>query len=253
MIKRRAEIGVLRAVGYTKDEVVRILLAEAAFLGAIGAGVGTAIAVATTLAATAIFLGDPSALSETAVLYPAGAAIVTASALPRRYSNYYPCRDRRPRMAITTGDTATIDYTGRLDDGRIFDTSRETVAEEAGLTDAQADREFEPLTVETGAGQIIDGLEEALVGMEAGDEDTVTIPPEKGYGEPTDDRIREYDAEEFERMTGGETPAEGAFVESPQGGMGEIVHAGSETVRVDFNHQLAGETLEFEIEVLDVN
>ncbi|MFC7046733.1 peptidylprolyl isomerase [Halobacteriaceae archaeon GCM10025711] len=154
-------------------------------------------------------------------------------------------------MGISTGDTVTLDYVGRLDDGTVFDTSREDVAEEADL-ETHPDREFEPLTVEIGAGEIIEGLEEGLQGMEVGDTDTVTIPPEKAYGEPSDERVAEYEAEEFAQMLQGGEPEEGMYVQTQQGAPGEVVHVDDELVRVDFNHELAGETLAFEVEILEV-
>lgn len=156
-------------------------------------------------------------------------------------------------MAISTGDAVTIEYTGRLEDGTVFDTSRESVATEAGL-DGVESREFAPLTVDVGAGQIIDGLEEALVGLEPGDEETVTIPPEKAYGERDEDRLFRYDAGQFMEMLGGSGPKEGMVVETDDGLAGEVVDVdhGDGVVTVDFNHELAGKTLEFEVEVVDV-
>lgn len=156
-------------------------------------------------------------------------------------------------MVISTGDAVTIEYTGRLDDGTVFDTSRESVADEEGLVDAQPDREYGPITVEIGAERVIEGLEDALIGMEQGDSPTIAVPPEKGYGEWSEENVREYDPEEFSRMVGDGTPEEGAYVETQDGGLAEIVHVGSEAVRVDFNSELAGETLEFDIEVVDVD
>lgn len=154
-------------------------------------------------------------------------------------------------MTIATGDSVTVAYTGRMEDGSVFDTTRESIAEDAGLASQQPEREFEPITVELGAGRIIEGFEEALVGMEAGDETTVNIPAEKAYGERTEDRIAEYETERFEEMLG-EEPTEGMHVETEDLGRGQVDHVGPENVRVDFNHALAGEPLEFEIEVLDV-
>ena len=155
-------------------------------------------------------------------------------------------------MAISDGDAVTIEYTGRLQDGTVFDTSQRDVAEEIGLAAAQPDREYGPLTVEVGDGRVIEGLEEALVGMEAGDERTVTLPPEKAYGEPTDERVLEYETANFREMLGGEEPTEGMNVRGQRGEIGEVVDVDEETVRVDFNHELAGETLEFEVEVVEV-
>jgi putative ABC transport system permease protein len=73
VIRRREEIGVLRAVGYQRADVVRILLAEAAVLGGLGAFTGVAVALPALMAVNALFLGDPLAFSPTAVGYLSGA------------------------------------------------------------------------------------------------------------------------------------------------------------------------------------
>jgi peptidylprolyl isomerase len=158
-------------------------------------------------------------------------------------------------MGIEPGDQATIEYTGRLadEDGTVFDTSRERVAEDAGLAEAQPDREFEPITVEPGAGQLIEGFEEGLMGLEEGDTETITVPPEKGYGERSDDRIMEEDRDEFEELLDGEVPEVGMMIQTERQQVGEIVHVDDEVVRIDFNHELADETLEFDVEVVSID
>ena len=210
-------------------------------------------------------------------------------------------------MTIDTGDAVTLEYTGRLDDDTVFDTSRQTVADETGLaeaqpdreyapltetlterlatavaarrsegsdrfewvdagddrdaddgvdatpTEAQPDREYAPLTVEIGDEQVIEGMEEGLIGLEAGETDTLTIPPEKAYGEPSDDQIQEFETAELREMLGGQTPEAGAYLEAQNGRQGEVVHVDDEVVRVDFNPALAGETLTFDVEIVDVN
>lgn len=156
-------------------------------------------------------------------------------------------------MTIATGDSVRLEYTGRIADGPVFDTTRERVAEETGLAEQQPDLEYEPLTVEVGAGELIDGVEEALVGMEENDEATIEVPPEKGYGQRADDRIQEYEAAEFKQMVDVETLEEGMQFQTQDGEIGEIIHADPETVRIDFNHFLAGETLEFDVEILNVS
>ncbi|MFB6080171.1 MAG: ABC transporter permease [Haloferacaceae archaeon] len=75
VVKRREEIGVLRAVGYARTDIVRILLVEAALLGTIGAVCGAALALLATMAANAVFLGEPLAFTGTEILYLAGAAV----------------------------------------------------------------------------------------------------------------------------------------------------------------------------------
>jgi putative ABC transport system permease protein len=74
VIKRREEIGVLRAVGYQKGDVLRILLVESAMLGAIGTAIGMVIAVLATVLDNSVFLNDPFAFSLEALQYLGGAA-----------------------------------------------------------------------------------------------------------------------------------------------------------------------------------
>ncbi|ELZ59223.1 MULTISPECIES: peptidylprolyl isomerase [unclassified Haloferax] len=155
-------------------------------------------------------------------------------------------------MTIETGDSVSLEYVGTLPDGTVFDTSRQDVAEAEGLAEAQPDRDYEPLAVEVGAGTVIEGLDEALVGMSVGDEESIEIPPEKAYGEYDEDLIREHETEQLREVLGDE-PEEGLYVQTQQGGLGEIVHADDDVVRIDFNHELAGETLVFDIEILDAN
>ncbi|AUX09099.1 FKBP-type peptidylprolyl isomerase [Halalkaliarchaeum desulfuricum] len=156
-------------------------------------------------------------------------------------------------MTIATGDSVTIEYIGRLTDNTVFDTSREPIAEEAGLAEAQPDREYAPLTVEVGAEQVIEGLEEGLVGLAAGETTTLSIPPEKAYGERSEKHIQEFETNELREMLGGELPEEGELLEAQSGQRGDVIHVDEDVVRVDFNPELAGETLEFEVEVLEVN
>jgi FKBP-type peptidyl-prolyl cis-trans isomerase 2 len=155
-------------------------------------------------------------------------------------------------MAIQAGDTVTIEYTGRLEDGTVFDTSRESVAE-TEMEDVPPGHAFDPLTVEIGAGRIIDGLEDGLIGATAGDTPTVTIPPADGYGEWSEEHVQEFERTEFDEMIGGdETPETGMHVQTQQGGLAELTHVDDERVEVDFNHELAGETLTFDVDIVAV-
>ena len=155
-------------------------------------------------------------------------------------------------MAISAGDTVTIAYTGRTTDGTVFDTTQEAVAEESGLAAAQPDRTFEPLTVEIGAGRVIDGLEDALVGLEDGATETITIPPEEAYGEWAEGQVQAFETAML-RETLGEVPAVGDRLQAQDGSQGAVVAVDEETVEVDFNHPLAGEALEFELEIVSVS
>jgi len=156
-------------------------------------------------------------------------------------------------MAIETDDTVVIEYVGRFPDGSVFDTSRYEVAAEHGLADAQESDEddYSSLSFGVGEGEVIEGLEEGVIGLEAGDTETITIPPEKGYGEFDDERVREYNPETFEGMVGRE-PEVGMHVHAENGLHGDVTVVNEDIVEVDFNHELAGKTLEFEVEILDV-
>lgn len=156
-------------------------------------------------------------------------------------------------MTIDAGDSVEIEYVGRLDDGTVFDTSRREVAEAEGLVEDQSGREYTPLEVEVGAGQVIEGLDEGLVGMAAGDTAVVTVPPEEGYGEYDEERVIEYERAQLEEMLQGAELTEGLQLQTEQGLPGEVVDVGESVVEIDFNHDLAGETLDFEVEIVSVD
>ncbi|RJX43946.1 peptidylprolyl isomerase [Halonotius aquaticus] len=156
-------------------------------------------------------------------------------------------------MTIESGDEVVIEYVGRADDGTVFDTSREDVATESGLADAQPDREFTPLTVSVGAGEVIAGIEEALPGLDEGETTSVEVPPEKGYGEWSEEHVQEYETDELAATLGGQRPEVGQYVETEQGAAAEITDVADDVSKVDFNPPLAGETLHFELEVVAIN
>ena len=71
-----------------------------------------------------------------------------------------------------TGDVLSMNYTGRLEDGTVFDSNTDPTF-----------GHVEPFEFTLGAGQVIAGWDEGLVGMKIGEKKTLTIPPEKGYGD----------------------------------------------------------------------
>lgn len=78
------------------------------------------------------------------------------------------------------GDTVRVHYVGRFPGGKVFDTSLEKEAMKAGVY--QKSRDYKPLTVTLGAGQVIKGFNDAIIGMKPGEEKTVTLSPELAYG-----------------------------------------------------------------------
>ncbi|WP_049985062.1 FKBP-type peptidyl-prolyl cis-trans isomerase [Halobellus rufus] len=157
-------------------------------------------------------------------------------------------------MTIDAGDRVAIEYVGRFEDGTVFGTSRYAVASEHGLDDAEEREEgdYEPLSFTVGAGEVIDGLDEAVRGMTVGETATATVPPAAAYGEVREERVREYDPETFESMVG-EPPEVGLHVHAQNGLHGDVVAVTDDAVEVDFNHELAGRTLVFDVEVVGVD
>ena len=138
--------------------------------------------------------------------------------------------------AIKSGDTICVNYTGRFEDGEVFDTSE-------GRT---------PLKFTVGAGQLIKGFDNAVIGMITGDKKTVTIFPEDGYGVRRDDHVIDLPKANIpEEMN----PEVGMQVQlsSPAGHPIPAVVADilDDVIRVDANHPLAGKTLVFDIEITE--
>lgn len=89
---------------------------------------------------------------------------------------------------VEVGDTVTMDYTGKLLDGEIFDTSDSEIAIGAGLY--EPGRPYEPLPFIVGSGRMIEGMDSGVLGMKEGESRTLTIPPEKAYGPADPTRIQ---------------------------------------------------------------
>jgi peptidyl-prolyl cis-trans isomerase B (cyclophilin B) len=142
-----------------------------------------------------------------------------------------------------------ISYVGRFESGAVFATSDEKIAAANGLdTD---ERECSPLSFTVGNEEVIAGLDKAVRGMTEGENATVTVPPADAYGEYDSDRVREYHADTFEGMVG-QQPEVGVHVEAENGLHGDVTAVSEDSVEVDFNHELAGKTLVFELTVLAV-
>ncbi len=146
---------------------------------------------------------------------------------------------------IESGDTISVDYVGELDDGTVFDTSVKEVAVEAGIYNEQ--REYEPLTFTVGAGQMIKGFDEGVVGMKVGEEKTLTIPPEDAYGEYSEELSRKLPVEAVEFA-----PEVGMQLATDTGLRGTITEVDEEGFVIDFNHMLAGKSLTFKVTLVSM-
>ncbi|HKK29733.1 MAG TPA: peptidylprolyl isomerase [Alphaproteobacteria bacterium] len=134
--------------------------------------------------------------------------------------------------AATTGDNVRVHYRGTLNDGTEFDSS-------SGR---------EPLEFTLGSGEVIPGVENAVMGMTEGETKKVTVPPDEAYGEPNPGMVHEVPRAEIPE----DIPLQIGSMLSASDGQGNqmrltVVDADEETVTLDANHPLAGKSLNFEL------
>ena len=147
-------------------------------------------------------------------------------------------------MTIENEDFIRINYTGRLEDGMVFDTTDEEVAKEQDIYDENT--RYDSFVIIVGKGHVVEGLDEDIVEKEAGYHGTVEIPPEKGYGEHKTELVKTYPTSKFT-----EPPVKGmrAVVDGQQG---MVVMTIGRRVRIDFNSPMAGKTLIFDYTIEDL-
>jgi peptidylprolyl isomerase len=138
---------------------------------------------------------------------------------------------------VKNGHYVQVHYEGTLQDGKTFDSSRKG----------------EPIEIKVGEGQVIQGFEEALIGMEPTEKKKITLTPEKAYGERDESLERSFERSQIPpemNLKVGDTVA----LHTPQGQRVpvQVKSVDDQKVVVDLNHPLAGETLNFDIEVMGV-
>lgn len=133
---------------------------------------------------------------------------------------------------VAENTVASVHYTGTLPaSGEVFDTSEGR----------------DPLTFLVGHKQMIPGFEEEMMGAKVGERRTFTLEPERAYGQRMEDAVQKIEREQF----GDITPEVGMMLMSDIGPF-TVTAVDDQLVEVDFNHKLAGETLEFSVEVVEV-
>ncbi|APX95901.1 FKBP-type peptidyl-prolyl cis-trans isomerase [Natronorubrum daqingense] len=153
--------------------------------------------------------------------------------------------DEDAQDGLQAGDFVQIDYTAyTVEDEQLVDTTDPEVAEEEGVDDQG--QEFKPRTIVIGEGHIFEGVEEALTGSEAGDSGTVTIDAEEAFGEYDPDDVQTVSADKIDEDD--RYPGANVQVDGQQGYISTIIGG---RARVDFNHPLAGEDVEYEYEILE--
>ena len=136
------------------------------------------------------------------------------------------------------GDTVRVHYTGKLTTGEQFDSS-------AGR---------EPLEFEVGAGMMIKGFDDAVVGMAIGDKKTINIQPNEAYGERNEQMIIEFPRSNFPDDMAPEIGMQLMMNNSAgQQFPVTITEVQDEIVVLDANHMLAGKELVFDIEMVEID
>lgn len=110
----------------------------------------------------------------------------------------------------------------------------------------------EPLVYLHGNGQIISGLESQLDGLGAGDKKEITVPPEEGYGNVNPSLILEIDRQHFPKDVDIKPGMQFSADMGEKQQIFTVLNVGEEQVKIDANHPLAGETLHFSVEILNV-
>ena len=135
---------------------------------------------------------------------------------------------------VKSGDMVSVHYVGKLQDGSIFDSS-------VGK---------DPLTFVAGAGQMIKGFDAGVIGMAVGEKKTITIPPQEAYGVVDPAKIIVLDANKFGDFN---TIVVGMKVGSDSGLVGIVESKTDKNATINFNHELAGKTLVFEIVLVSIS
>ena len=135
------------------------------------------------------------------------------------------------------GDTVTVHYTGKLEDGTVFDTSEGR----------------DPITFKLGEGSIIAGFESAVVGMQEGEEKNIHIEPEEAYGPWLKDNVIEVSRKNLEGDVDPEIGQQ-VYLQRSDGETFSVIISdiSEDIITLDANHPLAGKCLNFELRLVQI-
>ena len=138
---------------------------------------------------------------------------------------------------VTSNSTVSVHYTGRLEDGTVFDSS---------LVEGR-----EPLTATLGQGNLISGFENGLVDMIVGEKKTIEIEPENAYGQVNPQMVNEVAKSQVPE---GVSVGDMLQAMSPAGPINvKVLEINEDVVVLDANHPLAGQKLIFDLEVITIS
>lgn len=136
-----------------------------------------------------------------------------------------------------SGNQVSVHYTGKLESGEVFDSS--------------VDRE--PLSFQVGAGQMIKGFDDGVLGMKVGDKKTLTLSPDEAYGQWDHQNVHSIPREHLKGIDDFEIgqilPLQNEHGEVYRPKVMKVTDA---EVKLDFNHELAGQTLIFDVEMMSI-
>jgi len=140
-------------------------------------------------------------------------------------------------MAIKNGEWIKVQYTGTFEDGTIFDST---------------ERNGDPLKFQVGAGQLIKGFDDAVLGMKIGEEKNITLQPKDAYGEYQDKMTQKFPKSQFPKDHEPQ-PGMMIMIGGPDGMVthATIIEVAEQEVTVDLNHPLAGKVLNFKIKIIE--
>lgn len=138
---------------------------------------------------------------------------------------------------VKNNDTVKIHYTGKLEDGQVFDSSIER----------------EPIEFTIGGGQIIPGLEKGLIDMEVNEKKTIQIPQTEAYGDVQKELFQEIPKDQLPQEITPEVGM-GLVAKNPDGSERQlrVAEVKDESIIIDANHPLAGKDLIFDVEVVEI-
>jgi peptidylprolyl isomerase len=142
-------------------------------------------------------------------------------------------------MKVENGNSLKVHYIGTLNDGTEFDNSY---------------KRGEPIEFQVGSGQLIKGFDEGVLGMSQGEKKTINIPAAEAYGEYDENANqmigRQNFPEDFDFVIGAQVTGQNEMGMPIRATIKEV---GDEGITLDFNHPLAGQELNFELEVVEIN
>lgn len=135
------------------------------------------------------------------------------------------------------GDMVSVHYTGKLNNGEVFDSSRDR----------------DPMEFTLGKEELLAGFEDGVVGMKPGESKSVTLEPENAFGDRREDLLLKLPKKEFPQNI---TPSVGLQLKLSNASGNEmtvvVTKVGEDSVTLDGNHPLSGQTVVFDIELLEI-